>query len=206
MSKAPSDRELGIRTQRSEGIERLDLEGPNRIHAERYEATPPGILDEMLLGLDVEWTAATFTDLGCGKGRVVCHAARWPFARVVGVELSATLVEQAQANVAAMRPAHRKAAQVEVRQGDAARHRFGPGPQVLYLYNPFRAPVLRAVVQHLLTDLTRHRAEAYVLYFEPMARAVLEQRPEVSLVAEARRWAVFRVAPGVTGETPNALE
>jgi SAM-dependent methyltransferase len=195
VTRAPSDRELGIRAQRSEGVERLDLEGPNRVHAERYEATPPGILDDMLLGLDVDWPRTTFTDLGCGKGRILCHAARWPFAAVVGVELSATLAAQAEANVAAMRPALRKAARVEVRQGDAARHRFGPGPQVLYLYNPFKAPVLRAVVGHLLADLARHRAEALVLYFEPMARAALERRPGVTQVAEAKRWAVFRVVP-----------
>src|SRR6185503_12151373 len=49
----------------------------------------------------------TFIDFGCGKGRVVHQAARWPFRRVIGVEVSPELAEIARAGLAARRHRHR---------------------------------------------------------------------------------------------------
>jgi len=193
VSGSPSDRELGIRAQRTVGVERLGLEGASAAHAERYEPSPPGALDEMLLGLDVDLEASTFTDLGCGKGRVLCQAARHPFARVVGVELSAQLASEAELNVARMHRRFVRAREIEVRREDAARHRFSKGPRVVYMYNPFRGPVLRAVLANLLRRVDEDRAPTFLLYFEPVQRAALEARSEVTLLEQAPRWATYRL-------------
>src|SRR4051812_7407460 len=40
-----------------------------------------------------------FVDIGCGKGRVVCCAARRALTKVIGIEVNETLVEQARENV-----------------------------------------------------------------------------------------------------------
>src|SRR4051794_23925092 len=42
----------------------------------------------------------TFADFGCGKGRIVQQAAKRPFRRVIGVEISPALVEVARSNLA----------------------------------------------------------------------------------------------------------
>ena len=41
-----------------------------------------------------------FVDFGCGKGRVLFLAARYRFARIIGVELSERMAEQARRNLA----------------------------------------------------------------------------------------------------------
>ncbi|HWJ42934.1 MAG TPA: methyltransferase domain-containing protein, partial [Solirubrobacterales bacterium] len=53
-----------------------------------------------------------FLDIGCGKGRVLQQASRRPFARVVGVELSPQLAEQARRLIAATE--HRRCGSLEV--------------------------------------------------------------------------------------------
>ena len=54
---------------------------------------------QLLHGLEISQRDA-FMDVGCGKGRMVCVAAQYPFARVVGVEISPELSTVARANVA----------------------------------------------------------------------------------------------------------
>lgn len=56
------------------------------------------VLDHLQLG-----PHDSFVDIGCGKGRVLCCAARQSLRRVVGVDLSAELVQQARANAQSLR-------------------------------------------------------------------------------------------------------
>lgn len=197
VSSGPSDRELGIKAQRTVGKDRLGLQGPNVAHAERYEPSPPGVLTDMLLTVDFDPPKTTFVDLGCGKGRVLCHAALRPFAKVVGVELSETLCNEARENLQRLKQQTRRAKEVEVLHRDAARYRFDQGPLLVYLYNPFRGPVLRAVLSNLLARQQRDPAPIHILYYEPRHRAVFENRAEVEFVDDAPKWAIYRLAtPG----------
>ena len=187
-----SDRTLGIRTRGKLDVSALALEGPNAVHAERYEPTPEGILEDMLLEFTVD--GMTFTDLGCGRGAVVCRAALLPFQRVLGIELSRRLVHDARANLDAVRKTGLvKAGEVEILHADAAFHRFEHGPRLVYLYNPFRPPVLRAVLANLIARQARDRLATHVLYFEPKHAHVLTDRREIRLVREQPRWAVYSV-------------
>ncbi len=194
VSAGPSDRELGIKARRTVGKDRLGLEGPNVAHAERYEPSPPGVLNDMLLTLDFDPAKTTFVDIGCGKGRVICHAALRPFAKVVGIDLSETLCNDARENLERLNRQSRRAKVVEVLHRDAARYRFGPGPLLVYLFNPFKGPVLRAVLSNLLARQRRDPAPIHVLYYEPRHRAVFETRAEVEFVEDARDWAIYRLA------------
>lgn len=197
MSRAPTDRELGIRAQRPVPKDRLGLSGPNAAHAERYEASPPGVLAEMLLGLDLAPEQTTFVDLGCGKGRVLCHAALLPFAKVVGVELSPSLCRDARDNLAALPAPLRKAAHVEVLHQDAARYTFGPGPLVVYLYNPFQPPVLRVVLRNLVSRERSAGTPTWVLYYEPKHPQVFEGQARLRRLEGTEQWTVYSV------ETPE---
>jgi cyclopropane fatty-acyl-phospholipid synthase-like methyltransferase len=64
----------------------------------------------------------TFVDFGCGKGRVVHQAARRPFRRVIGVEISPVLAEVARNGLAARRHQHR-CGSVEIVVSDVTQYR-----------------------------------------------------------------------------------
>src|SRR2546421_8092102 len=51
-----------------------------------YVASGWSVLPRLLRSDGVD-TSGTFVDFGSGKGRVVCQAAAYPFARVIGVEV-----------------------------------------------------------------------------------------------------------------------
>ncbi len=53
--------------------------------------------------LPVQYERRSFLDFGSGKGRMVIAAATLPFRRVLGVEISDRLLQEARRNVEAMR-------------------------------------------------------------------------------------------------------
>ena len=68
-----------------------------------------------------------FVEFGCGKGRVVHQAARRPFRRVVGVEISPVLAEAARSGLAARSHQHR-CRDVEIMSVAGEVRRFRPPP------------------------------------------------------------------------------
>jgi SAM-dependent methyltransferase len=115
--------------------------------------------------------AATFVDLGSGKGRVVFLAAMQAFREAVGVELSPVLHQVAERNLARIRPALRSPVRLEL--GDAAEFTVPAGPIVIYLYHPFREAIAAAVVSRIVASLQRDPRPAAILYGHPTLQSCL---------------------------------
>ncbi len=64
-----------------------------------YSPTPHSHFSRMLQHVDVDYSEFTFIDFGCGKGKALLLAAKLPFRRIVGVELSSELIEIAKTNL-----------------------------------------------------------------------------------------------------------
>lgn len=93
-----------------------------------------------------------FLDYGCGLGRVLALAARYPYSQVIGVEFSAALCVQAQRNVAAARRGQR-CSSVSVVNADAREFRVPENVSVVYIYNAFRGETLRKVVGNIAESI-----------------------------------------------------
>lgn len=179
---------MGIRAARAEHLDRLTIVGENAAHATRYEPTPPDVFQDMLLDLPDDLSRFVFVDLGCGKGRVLCLAAARPFARVIGVEFAEELYRVAKQNVAAFSGARRRTRDVAVLLTDAAELRFPDDPLVLFMFNPFRPPVLGRVVENLERSLAGQLRPVYVLYYMPQHAVVLDRSPAFLRHAAGRNW------------------
>ena len=101
-------------------------------------------------------------DYGCGAGRVLEQAARWPFGRRVGVEHDAALAAQAR---------ERSGAEVVV----ADARDWAPPDDVThaYLYNPFSGAVLDGALAQLLASHDRRPRRLRVIYVNPDLEHVL---------------------------------
>jgi SAM-dependent methyltransferase len=107
-----------------------------------------------------------FLDLGAGKGRVVLMACRYPFKRVIGVELSPELSEIARRNLARSRHAMR-CRDVEVVTADVVHYRVPDDVSVVYMFNPFRGPVFDAAVARLIDSVDRRPRALRLIYRKP---------------------------------------
>ena len=105
---------------------------PDRIH---YVPSAWHVLPRALRYIGVS-DRDVFVDFGCGKGRVVHQAARRPFRRVVGVEISPVLAEVARSGLAARRHQHR-CRDVEIVVADVTAFRVPDDLTVGFFYRPF---------------------------------------------------------------------
>jgi predicted RNA methylase len=180
------ERRWGTETGRVADLGALGVDAPGRV---RYE--PSGWLDLRRVLDRADVTADdVFLDLGCGKGRVVLQAARYPFRRVMGVELSPVLRDVAAANVEARR-AHLRCRDVELVVADAASFVIPDDVTVIYLYNPFRGAVFEAAVAQMVASLDRAPRRLRVIYRTPLE--------EPALLATGR----FRLERSVAGMRPT---
>ena len=154
-----------------------------------YEPTPPAVaervLDAVVTALGADGVRdASFVDLGCGKGRVLLLAAQRGFGRVLGVEHDRRLAAIGRAN------ARRVAVHVEVFEQDAADFELPLGERVLFMYNPFPADVLEAVMTRAAL------APTWLAYVHPVdeARVLAAGFAEIARGDDRLepRWRVFR--------------
>jgi SAM-dependent methyltransferase len=157
--------------------------------ATHYEATPPDDIDRLLDALKLATERTTLVDLGAGMGRVVLHASRRPFRQIVGVEISPALVEIAKENRAAY-TGEVRCRDVRLVRADAAAFTFPRGDLAVFLYNPFRAEILRPILDRLAGGPQR---EVAILYHTPVERAVLDEHPAFALEHDLGVGLIYRL-------------
>ena len=100
----------------------------------------------------------SFLDVGCGDGRVLAEALDAGFTHVVGRELDPELADRARALVGAAG---------DVEAGDALASPLSDDVGVVFLNNPFDAPLVARFAELLAESLRRRPRSLLVLYLNP---------------------------------------
>jgi hypothetical protein len=113
-------------------------------------------------------------DFGSGMGRIVYVAARhYPFARVVGVEISQRFNDVALANLEHARPRLR-CQDVQIVTVDATEFVVPDDMTYAYMFNPFGGEIFEAVLGNIVASLDRRPRRLTLCYAHPlMEEAVL---------------------------------
>lgn len=109
---------------------------------------------------------SVFLDYGCGRGRALTVAATHPFRKVVGVELVPELLESARIHLARARPRLR-CHESELILGNAVDYVPPSDVDHIYLFNPFRGPTLRRVVDNIRDSWLAAPRPLTVIYLNP---------------------------------------
>lgn len=142
----------------------LAADRPAARHADNYAYSTPDYLDlRRILARARPAPADVFYDIGCGMGRVVCLTARHRVAKSVGIELNPRLAAVARRNAERLRG---RRAPIEVRVADAVTADLGDGT-VYYLFNPFGADTLRAVLVNIKRSLAARSRDVRFIYVNP---------------------------------------
>ena len=168
------ERPLGLETWQPVTLRELGLDATYGVD---YEPSPWLVLRRVLSPREVG-SDDVFLDFGSGKGRAVLQAARYPFRRVIGVEISAELHQIAKRNVDRALPTVR-CKNIELVNSGAQEYEVPDDVTVVYFFNPFRGPVFHDVVKNLVASLARNSRTMRIIYLNPVEEATL-------LVAGAR--------------------
>ncbi|WP_017672115.1 methyltransferase domain-containing protein [Blastomonas sp. AAP53] len=133
-------------------------------HARRYQASSGKNMPTWFADLDIDFARTVFIDYGCGKGRAVLEAARFPFARVIEVEFAPELVAIAERNREIMAAKGGLAAPVEFVCMDAARYEPPVDVDLLcFFYDPFGDAIMAPVADRLAAL----EQPVSIIYLEP---------------------------------------
>ena len=143
-------------------LEEFGLDDPERVG---YVASHWGFLRRALRRCEVGPTDV-FLDIGSGKGRIVWQAARHPFRRVIGVEISPELNEVARGNIERNRD-RLVCDEIEFATADAASYRIPDDVTFIYLYNPFKGELFRRVLGNITESLDRNPRDLTLIYANP---------------------------------------
>jgi hypothetical protein len=193
-TRHPFDLEFGVRTSGLIAGRHLKSGHRHDRHNTAYYGVAPSVFQAMV----VRWRRSrpvapidefTFVDLGAGMGRAVLLASEMPFKAVVGVELHPALARIARKNAAAWRAAGRALVPMRIVCGDAAEFRWPEGPCVAFLFNPFRAMVMRRLLKGWSKCLAGRAGELDLLYVNNEQERVLERQAgfERLFLGEVRR-------------------
>lgn len=178
----PFDMEFGVQTSGLVAGRHLVSGHRNDGHNTAYYGVAPSVFHALL----ARWrrapqvaplTAYTFLDFGAGMGRAMLLAAEHPFQNVIGVELHPYLVAKAQKNLALWRKSGRAQAPMQILHRDATEFFFPDTPCVLFLFNPFGAPVLRKVLKAAARAFRNRPNQFDLLYVNREQEHVLEMEP-----------------------------
>ncbi len=138
-----------------------------------------------------DYSRYTFIDVGSGKGRVLFVAAEYPFRKVMGVEFSNALHDDAVANLKRYKFSGRRCSDIEPVHADAREFEFPNDNLVIYLFNPFGPEVMERMLDNLERSLERHPRHAIVVMLWPEHSDVVERMAIMRVYRKTRRHHIF---------------
>jgi len=129
-----------------------------------YAAINHDFFREIIRSIPVELSKYTFVDIGSGKGAAVLMASEFPFQRLVGVELSADLVEISKNNVLKFNASTGKTLSPDWIQGDFFKWVIPKHPKLFFFNNPFPSDLTLDAIRRLESALIEHPRPALLVF------------------------------------------
>ena len=173
------DKQYGIETSKPYSFARI-LTGEEKLDRQNrgYAASQPAIIRKAIETLG-NVAGAGFVDLGCGKGRVLVVASEFPFARIVGVDLSEALCRIAEGNAAIIRRKFPERPPIELVNGNAAvLPVFEEKTIVVFLYNSFGETITRQLSDGIRTLIeSAPDKKVFLIYYNPVHSGLFDDNP-----------------------------
>ena len=181
------DRRYGVRTSGRIDLAELGLAHEDRVY---YIASNWRTLRRALRRYEIGQDDV-FIDFGSGMGRMVLEASRFPFKKVIGVELASQLHTIAQQNVKSMRRrAH--CMEIELVNSDVLDYDFPDDVTFVYMFNPFRGAIFQAAVQMMIRSLDRNPRTLHLIYLNPYEEPYLLATERFRVDGEVKNARLYR--------------
>jgi SAM-dependent methyltransferase len=156
-----------------------------------YSPTPHFLFYRLLRQIKVDYSKSTFIDFGCGKGKALLLAARLPFKRIIGVEVSSVLIGIAEDNLETYRGI-RRCKTIELVRCDARDFRLPQERAMYYFWDPFEGELMQQVLLNIENALATEPRDIYILYFKPVHRNLLDESKFLTLVKQASWYCIYK--------------
>ena len=117
---------------------------------------------------------SVFVDFGSGKGRILLVAAKYGFKRVVGIEFSHDLCEEARKNLLLFRKKVGYDADINIIESDVVNYRIKDDENTFFLFSPFDEVITEAVIKNIRISFEKNPRKILLIYNNPVYRNIVE--------------------------------
>ena len=160
------ERKYKIDTTILDDLKQLSIKGDNRDDAEIYQGASYYLLEKIFSRLQELNTPRDIIDVGSGKGRVMVVASNFGFNKITGVDFAGDLCTEAENNCCIITERFPNT-KWEVIHANAADFKFRNSDHVFFFFNPFKEPVMKAVIKNMLQSLKSNPRKIFVVYMNP---------------------------------------
>jgi SAM-dependent methyltransferase len=189
----------------------IGFDGPDRVW--EHIPSPWGVLGRILRAGEIA-SDEVFIDIGCGMGPVLVEAAaRYPFRRVIGIDVVPQFTEVARQMIARGRQRLRCRA-IEITTADVLEYDIPDDVTVAFMADPFRGRLFDAVIAKLIASVDRNPRRLRIIYSWPVEGGRLERSGQARLVRYGHRWgrpwtttpelAMYEIEPSSDGGRSSA--
>lgn len=189
------DDQYGTNTSGIVGVGSLDISDDQMLHAIQYAPISEEEFDRLMQEIPVSADGRIFVDLGSGKGRALLLASRYPFKRIIGVELSRMLHDIAVHNIEVFRDPRQQCRDIQSICEDASAFEIPAGPLLFFLFHPFDDEIIRSVVAHVEVSLRMSPRQIYVWYVRPDFRKAFDVSSCLRVLKETGRYVFYEGTP-----------
>jgi SAM-dependent methyltransferase len=113
----------------------------------------------------------TFLDIGCGKGRAISVAAYYGFEKIIGVDFSKELCDDAINNTDFLKQKFSLATFTIINE-DAFDFEIPDDVTTIFLFNPFDKVITYAVLENIMDSYKKNARTIRVLYANPQYKSI----------------------------------
>jgi SAM-dependent methyltransferase len=118
-------------------------------------------------------------DFGCGKGGILISLSKYPFSKIVGVEIAPELVRIAQDNIRKLGIRN-----VAIECCDAAEFKDLDEYNYFYFFDPFPEVVMQDVLRNIEQSILDRPRKITIIYLNPFCHGLIESRGVFARVGE----------------------
>ena len=163
------DRLHNVSTSGLKKIDKQDVKSKHNNGSCFFESSGAAIFKDIIVHLNIDYSAYHFIDIGAGKGRVLLMALELPFKKITGIEFAGKLIEIANKNITCFSNLNQRCFSVECIEMDAFEYDFPDDNSVIYLFNPFNSILFDKFLDKLITSLQENGKECFIVYLAPMS-------------------------------------
>lgn len=147
-------------------LDDLTINSGNKCRGKNYKPTKVRDFKKLMHVLNFP-KDSVFVDLGSGKGRLLLLAAEYGFKRVVGIEFSLELCEQAKRNISIYKEKVGIDADIELVEADIVDYEIKDDENVFFMFNPFDEVITSSVLKNITNSFDKKPRKIWLIYNHP---------------------------------------
>ncbi|MBF0215350.1 MAG: class I SAM-dependent methyltransferase [Magnetococcales bacterium] len=201
----------GVTTRTLVPPEQLTMSDEQRGQASRHQPVEQTLFERIMAHIPPPaWSEYQFVDMGAGLGKAMLLASRYPWQKIIGVELAPELCTILERNLIRYRDRHPGMPPWRIVNCDAASFEFPDTPLVVFFFDPFRDTVFVGMMANLTRRVCRTTDPVWIVYVNPVEDLAIPTESFVRIAGEAGRnisgqtgWQIYLgINPGTAPTVP----